>query len=224
MSSPTMSTSSTRSSRTSIPNSTMVRAPASLQPRRSGSPSRPPTSWRRSEFFVAEHCAGFDRSITADSSFDLQLFGIGRNGRSASTSQCHSLWPTPSRADPRLTELHPVTPVQRRPGVRRRTPRDPREEPDHGRGADPRRSVVLMLATGAHKADVDARALNGPSRPTCRCRCSSLGRPRSRGCLTSPPRPVFSDTMTRGDAPRLEGSSRCSLAGKKGPRHYGPTQ
>ena len=35
---------------------------------------------------------------------------------------------------------------------------------------------------------------------------------------------TVSDTMTRGDAPRPDSSSRGSLTGKKGPRHHGPAE
>ena len=113
------------------------------------------------EAFVAEHAAQFDRWIEADGGLDLQLLGIGRNGH-IGFNEPSDLPVAEALALPtRLVELHPVTRADAARdfgGVERVIPRA------LTMGVAPilaARSIVI-LATGAHKAEAVARALAGP--------------------------------------------------------------
>ncbi len=113
------------------------------------------------EAFAAEHAAQFDRWIAADGGLDLQLLGIGRNGHigfneptDLSVEQALSL-PT------RLVELHLITRADAARdfgGVDHVIPRA------LTMGIAPILAArsILLLATGAHKAEAVACALNGP--------------------------------------------------------------
>ncbi len=116
------------------------------------------------EAFVAEHCAEFDRWIAADGGIDLQLLGIGRNGHigfnEPSSLSLESALALPTR----LTALHPIT----RSDAARDFGGENRVIPRAlTMGVAPILAArsILILATGTHKADVVARALNGPMTP-----------------------------------------------------------
>jgi glucosamine-6-phosphate deaminase len=113
------------------------------------------------EPFAAEHAAQFERWIEADGGLDLQLLGIGRNGHIGFNEPSDLEVAEALRLPTRLVELHPVT------------------RADAARDFDSEASVIpraftmgvatilaarsiLILATGAHKAEVVAAALEGP--------------------------------------------------------------
>ncbi|HZW31990.1 MAG TPA: glucosamine-6-phosphate deaminase [Isosphaeraceae bacterium] len=113
------------------------------------------------EAFVAGLAAAFDRWIEADGGLDLQLLGIGRNGHIGFNEPSDLTVAEALRLPTRLVELHPTT---RADAAR-----------DFG-GADQviaraltlgiapilaARSIVI-LATGAPKAEAVAAALTGP--------------------------------------------------------------
>jgi glucosamine-6-phosphate deaminase len=113
------------------------------------------------EPFVAEHAASFERWIEADGGLDLQLLGIGRNGHIGFNEPSELPVAEALRLPTRLVGLHPVT----------------RADAAHEFGSVdsviPRaltmgvatilaaRSIVI-LATGARKAEAVAAALTGP--------------------------------------------------------------
>jgi glucosamine-6-phosphate deaminase len=116
------------------------------------------------ESFVAEHCAQFDRWIAADGGLDLQLLGIGRNGHigfnEPSDLSLAEVLALPSR----LIELHPVTmadAAREFGGVDRVI----RHALTMGLISILAARSILMLATGAHKAEVVARSLAVPMTP-----------------------------------------------------------
>ncbi len=113
------------------------------------------------EAFAAEHAAEFDRWIEADGGLDLQLLGIGRNGHIGFNEPTSLSVEAMLRLPTRLVELHPIT--------RKDAARDFGSE----EGVIPRALTmgiapilaarsILMLATGAHKAEAVVRALTGP--------------------------------------------------------------
>ena len=113
------------------------------------------------EPFVAEHCAQFDRWIEADGGIDLQLLGIGRNGHIGFNEPSERSLTEALALPSRLVELHAVT----RADAAREFGRVDRVIP-HAltMGVAPILAArsILMLATGAHKAEVVAGALNSP--------------------------------------------------------------
>jgi glucosamine-6-phosphate deaminase len=116
------------------------------------------------ESFVAEHCAEFDRWIAADGGIDLQLLGIGRNGHIGFNEPSSLSLASALGLPTRLTELHPVT---RADAAREFGGEDLVIPRALTMGVAPILAArsILMLATGAHKADVVARALDGPMAP-----------------------------------------------------------
>ncbi len=118
------------------------------------------------ESFVAEHCAGFDRWIAADGGLDFQLLGIGRNGHIGFNEPSALAMADALALPTRLTELHPVT----RADAAREFGGEDRVIPralTMGVAAILSARSILMLATGAHKADAVARACHGPITPEC---------------------------------------------------------
>ncbi len=113
------------------------------------------------EAFVADHAAEFDRWIDADDGLDLQLLGIGRNGHIGFNEPSDLDVAEMLRLPTRLVELHPVT---RADAVREFGGEDRVIPRALTMGVAPilaARSIV-MLATGAHKAEAVAAALTGP--------------------------------------------------------------
>ena len=113
------------------------------------------------EAFAAAHAAEFDRWIEADGGLDLQLLGIGRNGHIGFNEPSDLSVAEALRLPTRLVELHPVTradAAREFGGVDHVIPRA------LTMGLAPilaARSIVV-LAVGAHKAEIVARALTGP--------------------------------------------------------------
>ncbi|HLH27345.1 MAG TPA: glucosamine-6-phosphate deaminase, partial [Acidimicrobiales bacterium] len=114
------------------------------------------------ERFVAEHAAEFERWIEADGGLDVQLLGIGRNGHIGFNEPSDLEVAEALRLRTRLVDLHPVT----------RTDAAAREFGSED-AVIPRALTmgvatilaarsILVLATGAHKAEVVAAALTGP--------------------------------------------------------------
>jgi glucosamine-6-phosphate deaminase len=113
------------------------------------------------EAFATAHAAEFDRWIEADGGLDVQLLGIGRNGHIGFNEPSKLSVGEALRLPTRLVELHPVTRA------------DAAKEFGAIEHVIPRaltmgiapilaaRSIVI-LATGEHKAEAVARALNGP--------------------------------------------------------------
>ncbi len=113
-----------------------------------------------SESLTEAHAALFERSIEADGGLDAQLLGIGRNGHIGFNEPCDL---TPERAitlGTRLVELHPTTradAVAEFGGMDRVIPR----ALTLGIATILAARSIIMLATGAHKADAVAAALLG---------------------------------------------------------------
>src|SRR5262249_51328942 len=113
------------------------------------------------EAFAAEHAAAFDRWIVADGGLDIQLLGIGRNGHIGFNEPSDLTVAEALRLPTRLVELHPIT--------RADAARDFGGE-EHviaraltlGIAAILAARSIVILATGAPKADVVAAALTGP--------------------------------------------------------------
>ncbi len=113
------------------------------------------------EAYVSLHAAEFDRWIDHDGGLDVQLLGIGRNGHIAFNEPSELSVEQAIDLPSRLVDLHPVTRA------------DAARELGGTENVIPRaltmglapilaaRSIVV-LATGAHKAEITARALRGP--------------------------------------------------------------
>jgi glucosamine-6-phosphate deaminase len=113
------------------------------------------------EHFTGEHAAHFDRWIDADGGLDVQLLGIGRNGHIGFNEPSDVPVEQALRLPTRLVELHPVT---RADAVREFGSSDaviPRALTMGVATILAARSIVI-LATGAHKAEAVAAALTGP--------------------------------------------------------------
>jgi glucosamine-6-phosphate deaminase len=117
------------------------------------------------EAFTAQHAAEFDRWIEADGGLDVQLLGIGRNGHIGFNEPSDLEVAEMLRLPTRLVELHPVTradAVREFGGAERVIPQA------LTMGVAPILSArsIVMLATGAHKAEAVAAALTGPMTAT----------------------------------------------------------
>jgi glucosamine-6-phosphate deaminase len=113
------------------------------------------------EAFVLDHATDFERWIDADGGLDVQLLGIGRNGHIAFNE------PSDIRVDEalslpaRVVELHPVTRAAAAAefgGLDRVIPR----ALTLGTASILAARSIVIVATGFSKADVVARALEGP--------------------------------------------------------------
>jgi glucosamine-6-phosphate deaminase len=113
------------------------------------------------ERFVAEHAATFERWIEDDGGLDLQLLGIGRNGHIGFNEPSDVPVSEALRLPTRLVDLHPVTRA------------DAAHEFGSIESVIPRALTmgvatilaarsILILATGARKAEPVAAALTGP--------------------------------------------------------------
>jgi glucosamine-6-phosphate deaminase len=113
------------------------------------------------EEFVAEQCTQYERWIAADGGLDFQLLGIGRNGH-IGFNEPSGLEVGAALALPtRLIELHPMTKADaaREFGsVDRVIPR----ALTMGISSILSARSILLLATGAHKSEAVAQALQGP--------------------------------------------------------------
>jgi glucosamine-6-phosphate deaminase len=113
------------------------------------------------EAYAAEHAAQFDRWIEADGGLDLQLLGIGRNGHIGFNEPTDLTVEQALGLRTRLVELHMITradAAREFGGVDHVIPR----ALTMGVATILAARSILMLATGAHKAEAVACALNGP--------------------------------------------------------------
>src|SRR4051812_22857098 len=113
------------------------------------------------EAFAAEHAAQYDRWIAADGGLDFQLLGIGRNGHIGFNEPSDLPAAEALKLPTRLIELHPVTradAAREFGSVERVIPR----ALTMGVATILSARSILMLATGAHKAEAVAAALDGP--------------------------------------------------------------
>ncbi len=113
------------------------------------------------EPFVDEHCAEYERWIAEDGGLDLQLLGIGRNGHIGFNEPSDRSVEEALALRTRIMELHPVTRA------------DAAREFGSVEGVIPRALTmgiatilgareILLLATGAHKAEAVKLGLTGP--------------------------------------------------------------
>jgi glucosamine-6-phosphate deaminase len=113
------------------------------------------------EAFVATHAADFDSWIESDGGLDVQLLGIGRNGHVAFNEPSDLSVETAIELPTRLIDLHPVT----RADAAQEFGGDDRVIPRAlTMGLAPilaARSIVVLV-TGAHKAEITAEAICGP--------------------------------------------------------------
>src|SRR5262249_52727222 len=117
------------------------------------------------EPFAAEHAAQFDQWIEADGGLDLQLLGIGRNGHIGFNEPSDLEVAEPLRLPTRLVELHPVTRADAARDFGSEASVIPRAF-TMGVATILAARSILILATGAHKAEVVAAALTGPMTAT----------------------------------------------------------
>jgi glucosamine-6-phosphate deaminase len=113
------------------------------------------------ERFVAEHAAEFERWIESDGGLDLQLLGIGRNGHIGFNEPSRLSVAEMLRLPTRLIELHPVTRVDAARDFGSVDAVIPRAL-TMGVAAILRARSIVILATGAAKAEAVAAALTGP--------------------------------------------------------------
>jgi glucosamine-6-phosphate deaminase len=113
------------------------------------------------EEFAMAHAAEFEGWIAADGGLDVQLLGIGRNGHIAFNEPSDLTLSEALRLPARVVELHPATrEVAARDfgGLDRVIPR----ALTLGTAAILAARAIVIVATGAHKADAVRRALEGP--------------------------------------------------------------
>jgi glucosamine-6-phosphate deaminase len=113
------------------------------------------------EPFVAEHAAEFERWIEADGGLNLQLLGIGRNGHIGFNEPSDLPVADALRLPTRLIDLHPVTRADAAPEFGSPESVIPRALTMGVATILTARSIVI-LATGARKAEAVAAALTGP--------------------------------------------------------------
>jgi glucosamine-6-phosphate deaminase len=113
------------------------------------------------EAYAAEHAAQFDHWIEADGGLDLQLLGIGRNGHIGFNEPTDLTVEQALGLPSRVVELHLITradAAREFGGVDHVIPR----ALTMGVASILAARSILVLATGAHKAEAIACALNGP--------------------------------------------------------------
>jgi glucosamine-6-phosphate deaminase len=113
------------------------------------------------EAFALDHAAEFDRWIDADGGLDFQLLGVGRNGHIGFNEPSDLTIAEALRLPTRVVDLHPIT---RADAARDFGGEDLVIPRALTMGVAPilaARSIVV-LAVGAHKAEIVARALASP--------------------------------------------------------------
>jgi glucosamine-6-phosphate deaminase len=113
------------------------------------------------EAFAAEHAANYDRWIEAEGGLDLQLLGIGRNGHIGFNEPAELTVEQALRLPTRVVELNMITradAAREFGGVDHVIPR----ALTLGIASILAARSILVLATGAHKAEAVACALSGP--------------------------------------------------------------
>ena len=115
----------------------------------------------RPRAFAVAHAAEFDRWIEADGGLDLQLLGIGRNGHIGFNEPSDLDVADALRLPTRLVDLHPVTRADASREFGSEDAVIPRAL-TMGVATILAARSILILATGAHKAEAVAAALTGP--------------------------------------------------------------
>ena len=113
------------------------------------------------ESFVAAHAAAFDQWIEADGGLDVQLLGIGRNGHIGFNEPSQLTVADAMRLPTRVVALDSVTrtdAAREFGGIDQVIPR----ALTMGVATILAARAIVILATGAHKAEAVARALTGP--------------------------------------------------------------
>jgi len=105
-------------------------------------------------------CARYEQLIAASGGIDLQLLGIGLNGHLGFNEP-----PAAVQSRTRVEILSPVTRAQNAPLFPKSKP-VPRRAVTMGVGTILEARRCLLLATGSEKAQVVARAIEGPMTPT----------------------------------------------------------
>jgi glucosamine-6-phosphate deaminase len=113
------------------------------------------------EPYVSLHAAEFDRWIDHDGGLDVQLLGIGRNGHIAFNEPSDSSVEHAIELPSRLVDLHPVTRVDAARDLGGMDQVIPRALTMGLAPILAARSIVVLV-TGAHKAEITAKALRGP--------------------------------------------------------------
>ena len=113
------------------------------------------------ETFANEYAAQFDRWIAAEGGLDLQLLGIGRNGHIGFNEPADLPVDQAVRLPSRVMSLHPVTIADAAADFDGEA-HVPRQAITLGVGSILMARTILVLAFGAKKAPIVARALEGP--------------------------------------------------------------
>jgi len=112
------------------------------------------------EAFVADHAAHYDRWIAAEGGLDLQLLGIGRNGHIGFNEPSDLPLNQVLQLSSRLMSLHPITLADASIDFRDQS-LVPRRALTLGVAPILAARSILVLAFGAEKAEILAKALNG---------------------------------------------------------------
>jgi glucosamine-6-phosphate deaminase len=135
--------------------------------------------------FAAEHAAQYERWIAADGGLDVQLLGIGRNGHIAFSEPSELTLEAALKLPTRLIQLHPTTiedAARDFGGVDQVIPR----ALTMGIATILAARSILILATGAHKADAVARAINEPPTPRLPASLLQTAAPKVTWMLDAP--------------------------------------
>lgn len=101
----------------------------------------------------------YEAQIRAAGGIDLQLLGIGRNG--------HIGFNEPGSSPTSRTRVVDLTPSTRAANGLDRMADGPRQAVTMGLGTILEARSIVLVATGAHKAETVARAVAGPVDPSC---------------------------------------------------------
>src|SRR5262249_53885567 len=113
------------------------------------------------EAFAAAHAAEFDRWIEADGGLDFQLLGVGRNGHIGFNEPSDVPVKEAMRLQSRVVALHPITRADAAREFGGENLVIPRAL-TMGLAPILAARSILVLAIGAHKAEIVAAALAGP--------------------------------------------------------------
>ena len=109
----------------------------------------------------AAECEAYDAAIDAAGGIDLQILGIGRNG--------HIAFNEPTTVFPPKTHVVDLTESTIEANKRFFASADdvPRQALTMGIGSIMKAKAILIIATGADKADAINAMINGPVDPQC---------------------------------------------------------
>jgi len=109
----------------------------------------------------AEECKAYDAAIDAAGGIDLQILGIGRNGHIAFNEPTDTFPPTTHIVD--LTE----STIEANKRFFASADDVPRQALTMGIGSIMKAKAIVIIATGADKADAINAMVNGPVDPQC---------------------------------------------------------